>query len=104
MSGSHLRGTSPNRRSPEPSSQLLRQLQPLQHLPRRHRSLALALRLATSRTPREDVNLARYYMAYLYWSSEQVYEAAVMGDFLPRGQLLGHVPPSIHWNRQHDSR
>jgi len=44
----------------------------------------LALRLATPQTPREDINLVRYYLAYLFWANDQIYEAAVMGDFLAR--------------------
>jgi tetratricopeptide (TPR) repeat protein len=42
----------------------------------------MALRMATRQTPRDELNSVRYYLAYLYWASDQPYEAAVMGDFL----------------------
>jgi hypothetical protein len=47
-----------------------------------------ALELAASETATEevvnDLNGIRYYMAYLYWASEDYFDAAVMGDFLAR--------------------
>ena len=42
----------------------------------------------------DDVNLVRYYLAYLYWSSDQVYEAAVLGDFLASRYPLGRHRPA----------
>ena len=43
-----------------------------------------ALGMADADTPLEDVNAARYYLAYLYWIREDAYRAAVLGDFLAR--------------------
>jgi tetratricopeptide (TPR) repeat protein len=43
-----------------------------------------ALGMANPDTPLEDLNAARYYLAYLYWIREDPYRAAVLGDFLAR--------------------
>lgn len=41
-----------------------------------------AIFLATPETPLDDLNIARYYLAYLYLSAGNEYEAAVLGEFL----------------------
>ncbi len=41
-----------------------------------------ALRRADSKTPIDQLNDARYYLAYLYLKDEQLPQAAVLGDFL----------------------
>ncbi|MBN1589224.1 MAG: tetratricopeptide repeat protein [Pirellulales bacterium] len=43
-----------------------------------------ALALATSETPTDEVNRARYYLAYLHWMQQDRYDAAVLGEFLAR--------------------
>ncbi|HUT12788.1 MAG TPA: hypothetical protein VMY42_19990 [Thermoguttaceae bacterium] len=42
--------------------------------------MALAMKEPT--TPTDDINVIRYYLSHLYWSSEDLYEAAVMGHFM----------------------
>ena len=42
----------------------------------------MALRMVSSETPLEDVNTARYYLAYLHWLAGDTYRAAVLGEFL----------------------
>lgn len=44
----------------------------------------LAMRMRTRATSLEDVNQVRYYLAYLYWVNDEIYKAAVIGDFLAR--------------------
>ncbi len=44
----------------------------------------MALTLATPETPVDELNVARYYLAYLYWRQHDQYEAAVLGEFLAR--------------------
>ncbi len=46
--------------------------------------LQLSLRLAERVTSKEDVDRARFYMAYVYFQQRQNYEAAVLGDFISR--------------------
>ena len=43
---------------------------------------SMALHLAPRGTPVDDVNLLRYYLAYLHWNSNQPEQAAVLGEFL----------------------
>jgi tetratricopeptide (TPR) repeat protein len=43
-----------------------------------------ALRLAGRDVSLEDKNAVRYYLAYLYYRSERMYEAAVLAEFLAR--------------------
>jgi len=42
--------------------------------------MALAMKEPT--TPIDDINVIRYYLSHLYWSSEDFFEAAVMGRFM----------------------
>ncbi|MEE8452911.1 MAG: hypothetical protein V3R99_13380 [Thermoguttaceae bacterium] len=44
----------------------------------------LAITMRTPETSAEDMNLIRYRLAYLYWMAGDVYEAAVIGEFLAR--------------------
>lgn len=44
----------------------------------------MALGMVTPETPRDEINVIRYYLAYLYWTSEDIYKAAVVGEFLAR--------------------
>jgi len=44
----------------------------------------MALALRPPETKVEEVNVIRYYLAYLYWASDSPYEAAVLGEFLAR--------------------
>jgi len=52
-----------------------------------------ALALATDKTPIDDLNLARYYLAYLYWTGHERYDAAVLGEFLARRYPESAVAP-----------
>ena len=45
-------------------------------------SYRLAMRLADVDTPPSELNLVRYFVCYLYFTREQYYDAAVMGDFV----------------------
>lgn len=45
-------------------------------------SLRLATSVADSKTPLEDLNSARYYLCFLAWDAGQLYDAAVLGEFL----------------------
>jgi len=42
----------------------------------------MALKMKEPTTPTDEINLIRYYLSHLYWSSEDLYEAAVMGHFM----------------------
>jgi Tfp pilus assembly protein PilF len=42
----------------------------------------MAIRMKTSEVTPDEMNVIRYYLAYLYYMSEDLYEAAVMGEFL----------------------
>ncbi len=44
----------------------------------------MALRMKTPEVTVEQLNVIRYYLAYLYWMSDELYEASVMGEFLAR--------------------
>ncbi len=44
----------------------------------------LALRLVDAETSVEDVNIARYFLSYLYFLQQKYYESAVMGEFVAR--------------------
>ncbi len=44
----------------------------------------LALELADNETPAEDVNLVRYFLAYLYYLRQDYYEASLIGEFVAR--------------------
>ena len=44
----------------------------------------MALGMRKSDVPVEEVNVLRYYLTYLYWLRGDLYEAAVMGNFLSR--------------------
>jgi hypothetical protein len=44
----------------------------------------LALQLAGSETPLDELNTIRYYLAFLYYSTGDMYRAAVVGEFLAR--------------------
>ncbi len=46
--------------------------------------LQLAMQMADSETPFEDLNLVRYYLAYLHFQQGEYYDAAVLGEFLAR--------------------
>jgi hypothetical protein len=48
----------------------------------RYGTMALAMR--TDETPIAEVNQIRSYLTYLYWSREDLYRAAVLGEFLAR--------------------
>ncbi len=48
------------------------------------RLFRLALRLADAGVEPDDVNVVRYYLAFLYWMRDDYYRAAVMGEFLAR--------------------
>ncbi|MBN1911218.1 MAG: hypothetical protein JW818_15845 [Pirellulales bacterium] len=41
-----------------------------------------SLALVTPDTSKDDINLVRYYLAYLHWLEEDEYGAAVLGEFL----------------------
>jgi len=47
-----------------------------------------ALEMAVAEVPsdelKNELNIVRYYLAYLYWASDDLYEAALMGEFLAR--------------------
>ena len=49
-----------------------------------HKALELAATEPMSDELRNEMNVVRYYLAYLYWSADELYEAAVMGEFLAR--------------------
>ncbi len=49
-----------------------------------HKALELAARGPTSEELVNDLNNIRYYLTYLYWTSGDLYEAAVLGEFLTR--------------------
>ncbi len=44
----------------------------------------MAFRLKPADVEAEELNVMRYHLAYLYWASGDVYEAAVLGEFLAR--------------------
>jgi len=44
----------------------------------------MALAMKTPETPIDDLNVIRYYLAYLYWADEDLWESAIMGEFLAR--------------------
>ena len=44
----------------------------------------LAMRLADKGIEPDDINVVRYYLAFLYWLNNDYYRAAVMGEFLAR--------------------
>ena len=46
----------------------------------------LALQLADADTPAEDLNVVRYFLAYVYYEESRLYEAAVLGEFIARRQ------------------
>jgi hypothetical protein len=48
------------------------------------RTLELAVDLASSQTPLDQLNAARYYLCVLYWEDKRVHEAAVLAEFLAR--------------------
>ena len=57
-----------------------------------------ALSLATSTTPKDKLNEARYYLSVLYWDAGRIAESAVLGNFLtqrygdgPFGQRASQV-------------
>ncbi len=45
-------------------------------------SLRTATSVADGKTPMEDLNSARYYLCFLAWDGGQLYDAAVLGEFL----------------------
>jgi len=47
-------------------------------------SLELALAVADAKIAADDLNSARYYLCYLHWDAGELYDAAVIGDFLAR--------------------
>ncbi|MBQ17308.1 MAG: hypothetical protein CMJ65_09300 [Planctomycetaceae bacterium] len=55
-----------------------------EHLASTRDMLQTALSLVERDTAREDLNRARFYLAYVYYQRRQNYEAAVLGDFLSR--------------------
>jgi tetratricopeptide (TPR) repeat protein len=44
----------------------------------------MAQSMVTPETPVDEVNEVRYYLAFLYWARGDLYEAAVLGEFLAR--------------------
>ncbi len=48
------------------------------------RYFRLAMRLADGSVEPDDLNVVRYYLAFLYWMRNDFYRAAVMGEFLAR--------------------
>ena len=54
------------------------------HLELTLQMLQLALKLADRDTTKEDLDRARFYMAYVYYQQQQNYEAAVLGDYISR--------------------
>lgn len=42
----------------------------------------MAMKMVSPKTSLEDVNIVRYYLAYLYWLAGDTYDAAVLGEFL----------------------
>ena len=55
-----------------------------EHLTSTLEMLQKALSLVDRDTSKEDLDRARFYMAYVYYQQRQNYEAAVLGDFLSR--------------------
>jgi len=55
-----------------------------EHLGSTLEMLQLALKLVDRDTTKEDLDRARFYMAYVYYQQQQNYEAAVLGDFISR--------------------
>ncbi|MED5448032.1 MAG: hypothetical protein VYA62_07410 [Planctomycetota bacterium] len=55
-----------------------------EHLTSTLEMLQTALGLVDRDTPKEDLDRARFYMAYVYYQQRQNYEAAVLGDFISR--------------------
>ncbi len=55
-----------------------------EHLTSTLEMLQTALGLVDRETPKEDLDRARFYMAYVYYQQRQNYEAAVLGDFISR--------------------
>jgi tetratricopeptide (TPR) repeat protein len=48
------------------------------------RGLQMALRVADSKTSKDELNSARYYLCFLDWDAGNLYDAAVIGEFLAR--------------------
>jgi len=48
------------------------------------RYFRMAMSMKTAEVTAGDMNVIRYYLAYLYWMSGDLYEAAVVGEFLAR--------------------
>ncbi len=46
------------------------------------RELLTAINASDAKTPLEDLNSARYYVCFLAWDGGQLYDAAVLGEFL----------------------
>ncbi len=46
------------------------------------RELLTAINASDAKTPLEDLNSARYYLCFLAWDGGQLYDAAVLGEFL----------------------
>jgi tetratricopeptide (TPR) repeat protein len=44
----------------------------------------MALDLADDQTPIDDINLAQYYLTYLYWARGDIWDAAAIGEFVSR--------------------
>ncbi|MFH1268020.1 MAG: hypothetical protein ABIK89_20070, partial [Planctomycetota bacterium] len=44
----------------------------------------VALGMKTEGTPVDDINVVRYYLAFLYWANEDLWESAIVGEFLAR--------------------
>lgn len=42
----------------------------------------MALKLKTDKTTVNEINVVRYYLSYLYYSTGNLYEAAIVGEFL----------------------
>jgi len=55
-----------------------------EHLAATLEMLRTALLLVKRDTPKEDLDRARFYMAYVYYQQRRNYEAAVLGDFISR--------------------
>ena len=43
-----------------------------------------AIAMRTAEVTADDMNIIRYYLAYLYWAGGDLYESAVVGEFLAR--------------------
>ena len=48
------------------------------------KALELGVDEIPSKELNTELNIVRYYLAYLYWATDELYEAAVMGEFLAR--------------------